>query len=459
MPRIVRISDMTDEEKEKWKEQVVDRNEEIKSNKENETKRANRLFNEYAEKNGSHDTSKHTTTIGELRKAYKDSPNYDTINNSLNEYYRNNKNKSSNEEKRKNNSWAVNRMLAKSGKTSEQVDKSKVITLPKASNASNDDIEIDNNLEKYKYSFGYSKLKSKKTNDNTNKNNLPTATQIVQNLKDATPAELEANNIPIISNNDPRLQLARKKFSEYTSEDYKNATELSQVAQVKQAEQINELSKNHPVQAFGLNTLMNLAGGMMQSVSGVNNTINTIGSAGTKGIEKIANIAGNEELEEKAKKLYDKKISEGSYINGAGNTISGINQYIENGAIKTAGNVASTIGNQLMSAGLGGSTGLTGSTIQAVGVAGSSSQEVLNENKDNIIQALLTGGTKGLISKGTEDIFDANILSRGAKKTSIQKQVDNWIANSFKSDTGKIIAEKISRSTGRKCRGIYRGQC
>lgn len=273
---------------------------------------------------------------------------------------------------------------------------------------------------------------------------LPTA----RNVKDSSAVELQTSDIPIISKADPRLRMARKRLTEYTAEDYNTASKLASINQRKYSNIINNMADKNPVGAFLLNAEMNLANGMNQSVMGINNAINTIGASATKGIENIAKFTNNTDLENRARDTYNKRIAEGNYLDIASKFISGGNQGINNGVIRTGGNVASTIGNQLMSAGLGGSTGLSGSTTQAIGVAGSSAQEVLNENKDNIVQALITGGTKGYLSKKIEDVFDANILTSGSKKTSIQKQVNNWIANSFKSNTGKLIAQNVSGVLG-----------
>ena len=273
---------------------------------------------------------------------------------------------------------------------------------------------------------------------------LPT----VRNVKDSSAVELQSSDTPIVSKADPRLRMARKRLTEYTAEDYNTASKLASINQRKYSNIINNMADKNPVGAFLLNAEMNLANGMNQSVMGINNAINTIGASATKGIENIAKFTNNTDLENRARDTYNKRIAEGNYLDIASKFISGGNQGINNGVIRTGGNVASTIGNQLMSAGLGGSTGLSGSTTQAIGVAGSSAQEVLNENKDNIVQALITGGTKGYLSKKIEDVFDANILTGGSKKTSIQKQVNNWIANSFKSNTGKLIAQNVSGVLG-----------
>lgn len=277
---------------------------------------------------------------------------------------------------------------------------------------------------------------------------LPMANQATANMSDATPAELAKNNVPVVSSKDSRLALARKKAWEYNTDDYKNLTELNQVAQQKQADAINEIAEDHPIKAGLLNTGLNLAGGMLQSVGGFIDASKTIEATMAKGTGAVAGFLGNKDIEEKSKKAYEKAVAEGGYTNSSFNTIASGNQGVENGAIKTIGSVASTMGRQLMDALLGEAIGTSGSTLQGIGVAGSSSQEVLAENPDNIAQAVITGTTKGIVAKKLEDLFDANILTIRGSKSSVQNQVTNWISNTFRSKVGKEIANRVTGVAG-----------
>ena len=244
------------------------------------------------------------------------------------------------------------------------------------------------------------------------------------------------------------MALQRKNAWEYDAEDYQNQAELNQVNKQKYADMIDELAKTNPIQSALLNTELTIAGGMAQPVIGINNAVNTLGSTITKGTEKLAQLTGNTELENKARELYEKRISEGQYAKSVGDFIPEGNQKIDNKLIREIGNVANVVGSQLMSAGIGSAAGVSGSSIQALGAGGSSSQDVLNENPDNILQAVTTGVAKGYISKKLEDLFDANILTEGAKKTSIQNKVTKWISKAFKSDKGKEIANRITGVAG-----------
>lgn len=277
---------------------------------------------------------------------------------------------------------------------------------------------------------------------------LPMTNQAIANMSDATPAELAKNNALGVSSKDSRLALARKKPWEYNTDDYKSLTELNQVAQQKQADAINEIAEDHPIKAGLLNTGLNLAGGMLQSVGGFIDASKTIEATIAKGTGAVAGFLGNKDIEEKSKKAHEKAVAEGGYINSSFNTIASGNQGVENGAIKTIGSVASTMGRQLMDALLGEATGTSGSTLQGIGVAGSSSQEVLAENPDNITQAVITGTAKGIVAKKLEDLFDANILTIRGSKSSVQNQVTNWISNTFKSKVGKEIANRVTGVAG-----------
>ena len=277
---------------------------------------------------------------------------------------------------------------------------------------------------------------------------LPMVSQATANMSDATPAELAKNNAPVVSSKDSRLALARKKAWEYNTDDYKNLTELNQIAQQKQADAINEIAEDHPIKAGLLNTGLNLAGGMLQSVGGFIDASKTIEATMAKGTGAVAGFLGNKDIEEKSKKAHEKAVAEGGYTNSSFNTIASGNQGVENGAIKTIGSVASTMGRQLMDALLGEATGTSGSTLQGIGVAGSSSQEVLAENPDNIAQAVITGTAKGIVAKKLEDLFDANILTIRGSKSSVQNQVTNWISNTFRSKVGKEIANRVTGVAG-----------
>lgn len=89
--RLVRISDLSEEERKKALEEQQARQEANRQASEQARQNANERFNELVSKRGEYDTSKHTTTINRLKKAYKGKSSYETVNNSLNSYYQRNK--------------------------------------------------------------------------------------------------------------------------------------------------------------------------------------------------------------------------------------------------------------------------------------------------------------------------------------------------------------------------------
>lgn len=89
--RIVDLYKMSEEERKKALEEQQSLYNERMRQSEEIGRQANQQFNDLISRQGEYDTSKHTTTIGDLRKAYKGSNNFETINNSLNNYYKNNK--------------------------------------------------------------------------------------------------------------------------------------------------------------------------------------------------------------------------------------------------------------------------------------------------------------------------------------------------------------------------------
>lgn len=81
--RIVKLSDLSEEDKKKIQERQIQN---IRTSKKNRIE-SNKKFNELISKKGEFDTSKHTSTVGRLQKAYKYN---ETTKKSLDDYYKNN---------------------------------------------------------------------------------------------------------------------------------------------------------------------------------------------------------------------------------------------------------------------------------------------------------------------------------------------------------------------------------
>ena len=223
------------------------------------------------------------------------------------------------------------------------------------------------------------------------------------------------------------------KYAEYKLN--KNAIETA-----KSLDEEAEKGGWNTASAFLKNVGLNIAGGFSQSVFGTLNLLNAVPINATKKLHDVMQVVGNEEVANRLNNKYHELIDEGAKLNVAGNYISTINNKINNDFIRTSGDVSSVISRQVMDFAMGGSLGVEGAKVQAFGVAGSSFQETLNENPDNLEQANLTAALKGTAAYVFEKMFDANLLTRGSGSSSIEKQIVKNISKYIKSKSGKEVA-------------------
>lgn len=87
--RLVRLADLSDEERRKALEEQQERLNKNRQESQNIQNEANQKFNDYVSQYGAYDTNKHTTTIGDLRKAYRNTPSNNNIKTSTSGVYRN----------------------------------------------------------------------------------------------------------------------------------------------------------------------------------------------------------------------------------------------------------------------------------------------------------------------------------------------------------------------------------
>lgn len=184
----------------------------------------------------------------------------------------------------------------------------------------------------------------------------------------------------------------------------------------------------------------------MNAVGGLANVVTTAIGLGAKGLETWAYVLGKENTANQLHNFYDKTIDVGQEISNKAGYESNVTGRIENEGVKTAGMVSNVVSEMATNAGIGfilpgGTTGKLGTTIQGLSVGGRSAQEVLNENKDNIKQATVTGLAKGFTSYLTEKMFDANILTKG-NAGSISNKVDDIILKNIKNKFGAKFATK-----------------
>ena len=287
---------------------------------------------------------------------------------------------------------------------------------------------------------------SPKTSSNTKREIKPSVTQsYANNYKNAT-NNSTWNQIKNIANNKNIMTLANK-------EEMKNATELTSadIDAMTEANSFNNTMKNGTTQEK-VNAIIghfgnSIIGGAKQTVGGVGNVGTTLGARVVKSVRNMAKFSKNEELAEKLDSAYDKIVDKGREINDRATYFNKVNSRIDNNAVKTVTGATNTVANVATNAFLTAGTG-GGTVLQGLQVGGSSAQEVLNENKDNIGKATTTGIAKGITSYLTEKMFDANILTKGAKKSSIQKLVNDTIENKIKSQLGRNIADKATGIIG-----------
>ena len=89
--RLVRLTDLSDEERRKALEEQQERLNKNRQELQNVQNKANQNFDNYISQHGAYDTDKHSTTIGDLQKAYKNTSSYGNIKTSTNEIYKTNK--------------------------------------------------------------------------------------------------------------------------------------------------------------------------------------------------------------------------------------------------------------------------------------------------------------------------------------------------------------------------------
>jgi len=198
--------------------------------------------------------------------------------------------------------------------------------------------------------------------------------------------------------------------------------------------------------------LNNIQGGAMNTAGGLANVATTVTALGLKGSESLASMAGQKEAAEKIKNMYNNIIDAGKSISDKASYENKVSGYTKNPLLRTLGQVTNTVSEVASDAAIAyampGSA--SGTVIQGLSVGGRSAQEVLDENKDNVFNATITGLAKGYVSYLTERMFDANILTRG-QGSSISSKIEDMIYNKVKSRFGKeflnqtvgIIGENI----------------
>ena len=239
------------------------------------------------------------------------------------------------------------------------------------------------------------------------------------------------------------IEIGYEKIKEDTDPD---VNELSTREMVKK---IIAHRKNENIKKGGLPAIYEYAdtlftnaasGFALKPLAGLTNLGTTAVGLGIKVLEGGASLFGNKDAANSLNSAYNSVIDYGSQVHQSANLYSDITNQVEDGFVRGSGMVTDIVSNVIGNFVLGYATGIEGTVMQGLTVGGSSAQEVLEENKNNIGQATIVGLAKGYVSYFTEKIFDYNILTRGTNPSSIQEKITNNIINHISSNFGKRFA-------------------
>lgn len=413
--------------------------EDIEKNKqasENLRIQANQQFNEYTSKNGTYDTTKHYTTIGDLKKAYKNNSNYNTFKKSLNNYYRNSESSlwnkiktiattSANGNNNFNNQSNVVRDNFGKINTQKTVEKQADQTLENLNRLG----QIQSNTKNYQktqeeslrssLAYKQAKLQNPKASDKeimeiAKKNSDLLHTNLIKDIasKNGTERTTELKNISI-SNSNP-LFYDNNKFRELNNNvlQYKTSTEAQ-----KEANKINKDLENGKIGSSVGHILGALPQKAMEAVA------SPIYSMGSLLNLKLPTGTADQDLQ-------DWKAISSKYDKTTAN--------INNDTVKTASNISGTIGYMIpsiLASAIAPETNL-GRITQGVSVGGQGYIENLNDDGSNKFQSALTGLGKGYASYAIEGITGGNILGKGS--------LDDLAVKTIASKTSNKASKKIA---------------
>ena len=455
--RIVDLYKMSeDEQKKALQEQQAMYNERMQQSDEIR-RQANQQFNNLISKQGEYDTTRHTTTIGNLRNAYKNSSNYNKLNDSLNRIYLNSE----------NSIW--NKMQ-------------NIMTFNKTNNQRNNNIDIKNNgIDNWTTANNMAK-------QNNDKVNMIATTQTAKSLYEEKQKKAIKNTVEynLIKSKNPNMseeeliektkletENKNKQFNEtftnmskeerqkeiYKIQNMLNdkeglfetdnkkiqnkqfinnlRTKSEAIEAEKEAERVNKILNEGNFLERATTATGELAGSMGKSA--IDMTLSPIVAVGSLAEEVLPtdNFKGTR---------FD-DIVDYKKIKDRAETVKNAN--IENEVLKAGKGVSSTIGGMIPS--IIANIVLPGSNVgmiaQASGVAGEDYIENLNEDKSNKLQSAFSGTLKGLGSYATEKITGGNILGKGS--------LDDWATRTIANGTSKIENETLKKITQKIASKIY----
>lgn len=236
-----------------------------------------------------------------------------------------------------------------------------------------------------------------------------------------------------------------------TSEMVKNAKSISrqEIRAKDEAKNINQSVSRGGYNAVNTaisNTLNSFRNGVQRGSAGLANAVLLPIATQLQHYSNIGKRMGlfGKDSENVLEKAYNKILDDSDYISQKASYRDNVNANVNDNGVRTAGNVASSIGNMLPS--IVSNIAIPGSGLLVTGVSagGNAAQETVNEDRNNLIQSVATGIIKGGIEAGTEKITGGNIVSKG----SLDDIVGKTIASKVKTNIGKKIANKSYQFAG-----------
>ena len=415
-----KIWEMLEEDEEKNREQ-----------NRQDIEQANRNFEEYTSKHGTYDTNKHTTSIGELRKAYKTNKSdvgkerYDNLNKSLNHKYYNDENSFGHK--------FINAMTA----------------------------PVAKNRGSYSQMMGITNYKGEIDDNKLAERNMQNANTIMK-MQTAKRAYDEAQNESIRSSllykqaktqnpnatDEELLKIAKENGNKFYND---MIDDIASKNALERTERIKDLSRldSNPL-LYDNNKFNNINNQVLQyKVSKeAQEEAEKINNGDSKAIGHILSNMPMKTLEAVGDPLYamgsalnlklptataDQQLQEYKILKSKNDLITA---NIDNGFTKTASQMSGTIGYMIPSILAELVAPGSGRILQGVSVGGSGYVENLNEDASNKLKSALTGAGKGYASYAIEGLAGGNFFGKGS--------LDDIATRTIASKTSNAISRKIA---------------
>lgn len=274
-----------------------------------------------------------------------------------------------------------------------------------------------------------SSISSKKETPSVSQNiSLPTATN--------------RNNIGIPSyrknSSTTEISLPKAKLSNVDINNMEIVTRRD-IEAMHEAEQINKDIARGDYNSSIAHVLNSFPEGIKSGITGIANAgliplatvLQRYSDVGQKiGVLKDDNIFNN---------AYNSILDASDYLTDNSSYRNRVGTNINNGIVKTTGDVLFNVGQMMPSIAANLVAPGTGLAVTGVSAGGNSAQETINNDRSNLNQAVITGTAKGLVEAGTEKLTGGNIISKAG---SLDNIVNKAISSKIKSNIGKEIANR-----------------